>query len=350
MAKDKRFFDKVRIYAKAGDGGDGLASFRREKYVPFGGPDGGDGGDGGSVFLEVSSHISHLESFFYNSLLRAENAQDARKSRRKGKNGKDLILPIPAGTVIHQIIRKNESLANPLKKIEEESSEEITDLTEIGEKFLLAQGGKGGKGNWHFKSATNQAPKEFTFGEKGQERIYTLELRQIADVGLVGFPNAGKSTLLSALSLAKPKIASYPFTTLNPVVGVLNFQNYRRCVIADIPGLIEGAYQNKGLGHQFLRHILRCRLLLFVIDMAGTEGRHPVQDLEALRKEISLYNSQLSAYPWMIVANKMDCPKASKFLNEFRHRFKDIPIFPISAIKKEGISELKENLNQAIFR
>ena len=346
MAKDRRFFDCVRIHAKSGNGGHGLAGFRKEKYVPFGGPDGGDGGKGGDVILKVSSDVSHLEKLFYKSIVSAENGQHGGKARKTGKNGRNKIIQIPCGTVVHQIQRKDlEDLSFSLKKQENEKSSVIADLVEEGEKFVLSRGGVGGKGNWRFKSSTNQAPQEHTLGEKGEEGIFLLELRQIADVGLVGFPNAGKSTLLSKVSEAKPKVASYPFTTLNPVIGILNFQDYKRCSIADIPGLIEGAYQNKGLGHQFLRHILRCRILLFVVD-AGSEEQDPIESLEILRKEISHYQAQLSEYPWFIVASKMDLPKATKTLEHLTKRFPRQKIFPISAKEGKGLEELKSFLEE----
>jgi GTP-binding protein len=240
--------------------------------------------------------------------------------------------------------------------VEMERSEEgidmepIADLTDIGQEFVLCAGGKGGKGNWHFKTPTNRAPVEHTLGEDGELGVFYLELRRIADVGLVGYPNAGKSTLIGKLSHAQPKVASYPFTTLQPVVGVAEFPGYKRCTIADIPGLIEGAHMNKGLGHEFLRHITRCNLLLFVVDMAGTDGRDPVRDLEVLRSEIREYDEELAKFPWMVVANKMDSDTAEDNLKIFRLRFAKVEIVPISAELEIGLDELRSVLFERVAK
>jgi GTP-binding protein len=224
----------------------------------------------------------------------------------------------------------------------------IVDLTSEGQEFVLCQGGKGGKGNVHFKSSRNRAPRQYTEGGEGEQGHFLLELRTIADAGLVGYPNAGKSTLLRMISAARPKVAPYPFTTLHPIVGVIDFPGYRRATIADIPGLIEGAHKNIGLGHDFLRHITRCKLLLFVIDVAGSEGRSPVEDLQSLRREIDLYDVRLSERPWFVVANKMDLPDAAENLQTLRKRFPKIDIVPISAAKGEGIDELRAKLGQRL--
>ncbi len=259
------FVDNIRIFARAGKGGNGLVSFRRAKFVPKGGPDGGDGGDGGSVILEVDPHTNDLRSFFYDPKLIATDGVGGQSAKKHGKNGKSVIGKVPPGTIIY---RSNASSMAEATWLEREGEgielEKIADLTEIGTRFTLCQGGLGGKGNWHFRSATNQAPTEAEMGTEGEEGVFFMELRRIADAGLVGYPNAGKSTLLGDISEAKPKVASYPFTTLQPIIGVVEFDSFRRCVVADIPGIIEGAHNNRGLGHEFLRHITRCKVLVFV--------------------------------------------------------------------------------------
>lgn len=347
------FVDNIRIFAKAGDGGNGAVSFRRAKFVPKGGPDGGDGGDGGSVILRVDPHTNDLRSFFYDPKLIAENGIPGKAVKKHGKNGKTVIARIPPGT---RIYRSNaESMAEATYLIKEGEAEGlslelelIADLTQIGDEFILCQGGKGGKGNWHFRTATNQTPQEYTSGTDGGRGVFFFELRRIADAGLVGFPNAGKSTLLGAISQAKPKVANYPFTTLQPIIGVVEFPKFRRCVIADIPGIIEGAHENRGLGHEFLRHITRCKLLLFVIDMAGIDGRDPIEDLEKLRTEISLYNEELAKQPWMVIANKMDCEIAQENIIAFRQRFPKVEIIPISADTGEGLDAFRNRLDKEI--
>ncbi len=349
------FVDNIKVYAWAGDGGHGCVSFRRVKYLPKGGPDGGDGGRGGDVVLEADPHTDTLRSFFYQPHLRAKKGQPGSGQQRTGKSGKAVIAKVPPGTVVYRSSETmqtepsydEDGLPIPQEKGEREL-EEIADLTEIGQRFVLAKGGKGGKGNIHFKSSTNQAPQESTPGEPGEQGVFYLELRRIADAGFVGFPNAGKSTLLGALSAAKPKVAAYPFTTLQPMVGVVEFPGFRRATLADIPGLIEGAHQNVGLGHDFLRHITRCRLLLFVLDMAGSEGRDPGDDLAQLRKEISLYDEMLAKRPWVVIANKMDLPDAAEHLERFKQRYPKPSIIPISAAHEEGLEHLKERLCEII--
>ena len=224
----------------------------------------------------------------------------------------------------------------------------VVDLVRDGQEYILAKGGKGGKGNVHFKSSRNRAPRQYTEGEEGEQGHFLLELHTIADAGLVGYPNAGKSTLLRALSAARPKVAAYPFTTLHPIVGIVEFSGYRRATVADIPGLIEGAHRNVGLGHDFLRHITRCRVLVFVVDIAGSEGRSPIADLQQLRKEIDLYDPMLSKRDWFIVANKMDLPEAAENLEQLRKRFPKVDIIPISAAKREGIDALKDELAESL--
>jgi len=343
------FIDNIRVYCKAGDGGNGVVHFRREKYLPKGGPDGGDGGDGGDIILEVSPHTDNLKEFHYDPKLIAKPGNHGAGARKHGKNGNTRIAKVPPGTVVYK------SPALSIKEaVEMERSEEgidlepIADLTEYGEQFVLCAGGKGGKGNWHYKSSTNRAPEEHTLGTEGDEGVFYFELRRIADAGMVGFPNAGKSTLVSKLSAAQPKIAAYPFTTLKPMVGVVEFPGYKRCTVADIPGLIEGAHENRGLGHEFLRHITRCHILLFVVDIAGVDGRDPIEDLQTLRKEVKMYDEELGKFEWVIVANKMDVEGAEENLKMFQQRFEGYPIFPISADKEEGLEALRDYLSDTV--
>ena len=343
------FVDNIRIFARAGKGGNGLVSFRRAKFVPKGGPDGGDGGDGGSVILEVDPHTNDLRSFFYDPKLIATDGVGGQSAKKHGKNGKSVIGKVPPGTIIY---RSNASSMAEATWLEREGEgielEKIADLTEIGTRFTLCQGGIGGKGNWHFRSATNQAPTEAEMGTEGEEGVFFMELRRIADAGLVGYPNAGKSTLLGDISEAKPKVANYPFTTLQPIIGVVEFDSFRRCVVADIPGIIEGAHNNRGLGHEFLRHITRCKVLVFVLDMAGSEGRDPIEDLQNLRTEIKLYSEDLAKQPWFVVANKMDLEGAEENLANFRMRFPKVDVIPLSALNGEGISRLKSKLDELV--
>lgn len=399
------FVDHLKIYAKAGDGGDGCTSFRREKYVPKGGPDGGDGGKGGDVVIEVDPHTDSLRALFYRQHYKAQRGQHGMGRRKTGKSGKATVLKVPPGTRVYRIPAPKakefdpedvpetefiiegedglDQLTTPEPDFldeqetepeldedsdaelegdefdeedglaEEEEEEEakpemIADLTEPGQKFVLCKGGAGGLGNQHFATPTNQAPLETEPSEPGEEGWFFLELRQIADVGLVGFPNAGKSTLLGALSNATPKVAAYPFTTLKPMVGVVEFKGFLRATVADIPGLIEGAHANVGLGHEFLRHVTRCRLLLFVVDMAAIDGRDPISDLQDLRTEIKLYDEDLSKRPWFIVANKMDLEVSQENLGYLKTRFPRQEIIPISADTGEGLDALKERLAELV--
>lgn len=345
----RMFIDHTRIFAKAGDGGDGIVSWRREKFVPRGGPDGGDGGAGGDVILVVDPSTDNLRQYHFDPKLVAENGKNGAGGRKTGKSGKFKIGKVPPGTVVYRA-----NAATVQEAVDFERSEEgiemdpIADLTEIGQEFVLCKGGEPGKGNWNFRTATNRTPVEHTLGTPGELGVFYLELRRIADAGLVGFPNAGKSTLLGKLSAAKPKVASYPFTTLQPVVGVVEFPGFRRCTIADIPGLIEGAHENRGLGHEFLRHITRCRVLLFVLDMAGSEGRDPLSDLEILRREIKEYDEELSRFPWKVVANKMDLEGAADHLTTFRQRFPKVEVIPISADTGEGLDDLRQMLDNEV--
>ncbi|MGE9268128.1 MAG: GTPase ObgE [Verrucomicrobiales bacterium] len=343
------FIDHTKIFCRAGDGGNGVVSFRREKFVPRGGPDGGDGGDGGQVILEVDPNTDNLRSFHYNPKLIAGDGAHGQSWKRHGKNGKSALGKVPPGTVIYRSPAASLKEAADLERSEEGVElEPVADLTENGQRIVLCQPGKGGRGNFHFRSATNQTPSEHELGTEGESGVFYLELRRIADAGLVGFPNAGKSTLLGKLSAAKPKVASYPFTTLNPHIGVVDFGGFERCTVADIPGLIEGAHANRGLGHEFLRHITRCHLLLFVVDMAGTDGRDPIEDIQTLRKEIKLYDEELAAFEWMIVANKMDVEGTDEKLEILRSRFPKVPIVSISAQEEEGLDELRKLLQEKV--
>ncbi len=341
------FVDHIRIFARSGKGGDGSASFYRGKFNPKGGPDGGDGGDGGSVILEVDPHSNDLRRYFYDPKLLASPGAPGRSFKKHGKNGKSVIGKIPPGTIVYRVNASSMAEATEIERSGETLEKVfIADLTELGSQFVLCKGGKGGRGNWHFRSPVNQAPKEAEEGEEGEEGVFFFELRCIADIGLVGFPNAGKSTLLGQISAAKPKVAHYPFTTLQPIVGVVEFDDVTRCIVADIPGLIEGAHRNRGLGHEFLKHIMRCKTLLFVLDMAGSEGRDPIADLEQLRTEISLYSEELADMPWIVVANKMDLDEANENLKRFKTRFPKKEIIPISAQDGYGLDELREVLHR----
>jgi GTP-binding protein len=335
------FVDRIKVFAQGGSGGRGCVSFRREKYVPKGGPDGGDGGRGGDVILRADIHTDNLSNLFYEPIIKAKSGGHGMGKKMHGRGAKPKVVKVPVGTVVHPAA----PIENRESKIENEL---VVDLTTDGQEFVLCQGGKGGKGNVHFKSARNRAPRQYTEGQEGEEGHFLLELRTIADAGLVGYPNAGKSTLLRKISAARPKVAAYPFTTLHPIVGVIDFPEYGRATIADIPGLIEGAHRGVGLGHEFLRHITRCRILLFVVDAAGSEGRNPIEDIQSLRREIDLYDPRLSERKWLVIANKMDLADAAENLKALRKKFPKIDIVPISASKGEGIEALKETLETTL--
>jgi GTP-binding protein len=356
------FVDRIKIFAQAGDGGRGCVSFRREKFVPKGGPDGGDGGRGGDVVLRADRHVDNLTNLFYEPIIKAKSGGHGMGKKMYGRAAPAKIVKVPVGTIVYRVeegeekrptLNAQRSTSNAdgldpnahLSTLNSQlSTELVVDLVEEGQEFVLCAGGKGGKGNVHFKSSRNRAPREYTEGEEGEQGHFLFELRTIADAGLVGYPNAGKSTLLRKISAARPKVAPYPFTTLHPIIGVVEFSGYLRATIADIPGLIEGAHRNLGLGHDFLRHITRCRLLIFVVDAAGSEGRNPIEDVQNLRREIDLYDPTLSQRPWFIVANKMDLPGASENLSALQNRFPSVEIVPVSAMKGEGIEELKAAL------
>lgn len=367
------FVDRIKVFAHAGNGGRGCVSFRREKFVPRGGPDGGDGGRGGDIILRADVHTDNLTNLYYEPIIKAKSGTHGMGKKMHGKGAPAKIVNVPIGTVVYraevpEVRNDDDEPDNAVAAVYDRRADEphadaagsetarangghrpplqdqIADLARVGQEFVLCAGGKGGKGNVHFKSARNRAPVQFTDGEEGEQGHFLLELRTIAEAALVGYPNAGKSTLIGKLSAAHPKVAPYPFTTLRPTVGVLELDDYRRATIADIPGLIEGAHRNVGLGHDFLRHITRCRVLLFVVDIAGSEGRHPIEDLQSLRREVDLYDPRLSTRPWCIIANKMDLATSAENLALVRQRFGGVEVIPISAEHDQGISELKKHL------
>jgi GTP-binding protein len=347
------FVDRIKVFAQAGNGGRGSVSFRREKFVPKGGPDGGDGGRGGDVILRADRHVDNLTNLFYEPLIKAKNGGHGMGKKMSGRAGVDKIVKVPVGTVVWRADEEERPTSNvqpPTSNSKQspignrQSAIPVTDLTRDEQEFVLCRGGAGGKGNVHFKSSRNRAPRQYTEGEEGEQGHFLFELRTIADAGLVGYPNAGKSTLLREISAARPKVAAYPFTTLHPIVGVIEFPGYRRATVADIPGLIEGAHRGLGLGHEFLRHITRCRVLVFVVDIAGSEGRNPVEDLQNLRREIDLYDPTLSSRAWFVIANKMDLAGAKENLKALQERFPKLEILPTSAAKGEGIDALKQAL------
>ncbi|WP_312470958.1 GTPase ObgE [Neobacillus sp.] len=319
------FVDQVKIYVKGGDGGNGMVAFRREKYVPKGGPAGGDGGKGANVVFEVAEGLRTLMDFRYQRHFKAPRGEHGMSKNQHGKNSKDMIVKVPPGTVV----------------IDADTQEVIADLVEHEQQAIIAKGGRGGRGNSRFATPANPAPELSENGEPGQERDVILELKLLADVGLVGFPSVGKSTLLSVVSSAKPKIAEYHFTTIVPNLGMVETEDGRSFVMADLPGLIEGASEGVGLGHQFLRHIERTRVIVHVIDMAAMEGRDPFEDFLTINKELKEYNLRLTERPQIIVANKMDMPDAEENLQKFKEQLnEDYPIFPISAVTRKGLREL----------
>ena len=332
---ESNFVDYVKIYCRSGKGGRGSSHFRREKYIPKGGPDGGDGGRGGHVYLRGNRNYWTLLHLKYERHIMATNGEGGGAKRSFGKDGEDRVIEVPCGTVVYDA----------------ETGEFICDVTEDGQKVMLLKGGRGGLGNCHFKTSTNQAPRYAQPGEPAQERMVILQLKLLADVGLVGFPNAGKSTLLSVVSAAKPKIADYPFTTLHPNLGVAWVNNYEM-VLADIPGLIEGASEGVGLGLEFLRHIERTRVMIHVVDAAGTEGRDPIADIKAIDKELAAYDPELLKKPQVIAANKIDSIYGDE--NEIIKALKDefekdgIKVFPISAVSGQGLKELLYHVSQLL--
>jgi GTP-binding protein len=317
------FFDQVKIFVKGGDGGDGCVAFRREKYVPFGGPSGGNGGAGGDVYLEVDRNLNSLIHFKKRSHFKAEAGQRGSGKKQQGATGQDRIVPVPPGTMVYNA----------------DSDELLADLVEEGQRVLVARGGRGGRGNAAFATPTNQAPRLAEHGEPGQARWLRLDLKLIADVGVIGMPNAGKSTLLSVVSAARPKIADYPFTTLQPNLGVVTVDGFQTFVLADVPGLIEGASEGAGLGHQFLRHVERTRLLIHLLDGAAAD---PLADYQAINHELARFDEKLAARPQIAVLNKMDLPAAQAWwpLVEEAMREQGVEVYAISAVTGQGVKAL----------
>jgi len=384
------FVDEIKIYACAGRGGKGCVAFRREKYRPKGGPDGGNGGRGGNVILQADHDLNNLIAQYYQPKLLAADGQAGLGKGMDGHAGKDLIVKVPCGTMVwrrltssegsemgssapedHQPLLRTTASRRPILRsshgrsaIEIDLSTErtdastpmgakpkgelIADLTEHGQRLVLCKGGRGGLGNRNFATAVRQTPRFAQPGELGEEGEFLFELRIMAEVGLVGYPNAGKSTLLKAVSRARPKIAPYPFTTLHPQIGIVEYPDFHRLSVCDVPGLIEGAHRNVGLGHAFLRHIQRCKILVLLLDMAGTDDRAPWDDHANLLKELKLYDSALLDKPRLIVVNKMDEPVAEENLKKFKRNVRETPVLPIAAAFDQGIREFKEAIREAV--
>jgi GTPase len=331
------FVDEVDIHVEAGHGGRGCLAFRREMRVPRGGPSGGDGGHGGSVYVVASPHINTLINYRFHPEFTADRGRHGEGSNRTGQSGAELELPVPIGTLVYE---KTGDPHQPLRL--------VADLAEEGQRVLVAKGGRGGLGNARFASSTNRAPRKVQPGEPGEVKDLRLELKLLADVGLVGFPNAGKSTLISRVSAARPKIADYPFTTLTPHLGVVGLSNDRSFVLADVPGVIEGAHRGQGLGHQFLRHLERTKVLVHVVDVSGASGRRPVEDLETVRRELELFQPALAAKPQLVAANKIDAASPDEqdaiAALERRATTLKLPFFRISGVTGAGVPELLEGI------
>lgn len=325
------FVDEAEIYVKGGDGGDGCIGFRREAYVPRGGPDGGDGGHGGGVYMEAVADLDTLLDFVGHHHWKGENGRPGKTKKMTGKSGENTIVQVPLGTLIY----------------DKDTGILLKDLTEPGQRVCVAHGGRGGKGNVHFATPTEQAPRIAEPGRKGQERTLRLELKLIADVGLVGMPNAGKSTLISHVSSARSKIASYPFTTLHPVLGIAEISRHRRMVLADLPGLIEGAHEGAGLGDEFLRHIERTRVIVHLLDIAPIDGSDPAKNYAKIRKELSKYSAKLAEKTEIVVANKMDLTDAEKAYKKLKKKL-GVEVFAVSAVTGKGLSELLDRLWQVV--
>lgn len=317
------FVDEAEIYVKAGDGGDGCASFRREKYVPKGGPNGGDGGDGGCVIIEADENLGTLLDLVSRKQYVADDGKAGQPKERDGSDGEDVVIRVPVGTIV----------------IDADTELPLRDLTHHGQQVVVAGGGEGGRGNTHFASATHQTPTEYEEGTDGEERNLRLELKLIAEVGLIGKPNAGKSTLLSRISAAHPRIASYPFTTLEPQLGIVDTESYTRFTVADLPGLISGAHDGRGLGDEFLKHIERTRLLVHVVDVAPMDESDPLEAYREIREELSLYSETLGERPEIVAANKIDMQTAEEGLERLQEGV-DSTVFPISAVRGDGLKQL----------
>lgn len=329
--KTHKFVDHVKIYVKGGDGGNGCTSFRREKYVPLGGPDGGDGGRGGNVILKASMDVDSLLRLYYLPHQKAGSGTHGKGQDMYGRKGDDCIVTVPCGTEVWDF----------------ETGKLLADLTRPGDTLLAARGGTGGLGNVHWHSNSNRVPRIHTDGDKGEEKTLRLELKLLADVGLIGTPNAGKSSLLGAISHAHPKVAPYPFTTINPVVGTVKFDDFTTISVADVPGIIENAHLGAGLGVDFLRHLERSNALVHVVDMASTEGRDPVEDFRKIRNELKLYKADLTERPYLVAANKMDLPEAEALLKTFKRKTRTKPL-KISCLTGEGIPEFIAALRELV--
>jgi GTP-binding protein len=382
------FIDEIKVFAHAGHGGKGCVAFHREAYRPKGGPSGGNGGRGGDVILQADHDLNNLINQYYQPRLLAESGEAGMGKGMDGRAGKDLIVRVPCGTLVWRF--ENESgQAHPPHPVEEESppgfklatgerpvirhlggarafevdlsqeeepapgradraGELVVDLTEHGQQFILCKGGRGGLGNRNFATSVRQTPRFAQPGEPGHEGNFLLELRLLAEVGLVGYPNAGKSTLLSAISKARPKVAPYPFTTLTPQIGIVEYSDWKRLTVCDVPGLIEGAHQNVGLGHAFLRHVERCKVLVILLDMAGTDGRAPWDDYRQLLRELELYDAALLDRPRLVVANKMDEPAAEATLKQFKRKVRKTPVLLMAAAFDQGIEQFKKAIREAV--
>ena len=385
------FVDEIKVFARAGHGGKGCVAFHREAFVPKGGPSGGNGGRGGSVILEANHDLNNLVAQFYVPRLIAENGEPGKGKGMDGRDGEDLVVKVPCGTLVWRVgsnqpppaTEEPESESPPVmgstshrpviryqgsaRAMEVDLGAEdqptgvsasgggaggepelVADLTQHGQQFVLCKGGRGGLGNRNFATSTRQTPRFAQPGEPGEEGDFRLELRLLADVGLVGYPNAGKSTLLTAISKARPKIAPYPFTTLHPQIGIVEYPDYHRLVVCDVPGLIEGAHQNVGLGHEFLRHIQRCKVLVLLLDMAGTDGRTPWDDYRQLLTELEMYDPRLVEKTRLVVGNKMDEPAAEQNLKSFKRRIRKTAVLPIAAAFDEGVEKFKTQIREAV--
>jgi len=387
------FVDEIKIYARAGHGGKGCVAFQREKFRPKGGPSGGNGGAGGSVILQADHDLNNLIAQYYQPRLIAQEGEGGMGKGMDGHAGKDLVVGVPCGTLVWRVpgnagifpasaklagetpplvtgatlpssasrrplIRSASGVMAQEIDLSAEGAEEhpgtahkgelVTDLTQHGQRFVLCQGGRGGLGNRNFATSARQTPRFAQPGEPGEEGDFLLELRIIADIGLVGYPNAGKSTLLTAISKARPKVAPYPFTTLHPQIGIVEYEDFRRLTVCDVPGLIEGAYRNVGLGHAFLRHIQRCKILVLLLDMAGTDNRAPWDDYKNLLRELELYDPALLEKPRLVVANKMDEAIAEKNLKQFKMKIKKVPVLPIAAAFDQGMGKFRKLIREAV--